>query len=49
MFEFNPDLIEQDDDEADEGVIEREMEEKVSFILHYHYNVLSSVRLRLIA
>ena len=28
MFEFNPDLIEQDDDEADEGVIEREMEEE---------------------
>ena len=31
MFEFNPDLIEQDDDEADEGVIEREMDEEVSF------------------
>jgi hypothetical protein len=30
MFEFNPDLIEQDDDEADERVIEREMEEEIS-------------------
>jgi len=49
MFEFNPDLIEQDDDEAEEGVIEREMEDEVSFILHYHYNVLPSVRLRLIS
>jgi hypothetical protein len=33
MFEFNPDLIEQDDDEADEGVIEREMEEEVGISL----------------
>uniref|UniRef100_A0A0B6ZPL2 C3H1-type domain-containing protein n=1 Tax=Arion vulgaris TaxID=1028688 RepID=A0A0B6ZPL2_9EUPU len=27
MFEFNPDLVLEDDDEADEGVIEREMDE----------------------
>ena len=38
MFEFNPELMNEDDEEADASTIEREIDDEVKIVLHFDFN-----------
>ena len=38
MFEFNPELMNEDDEEADASTIEREIDDEVKIVIHFDFN-----------